>query len=240
MWLLKELLLESCGPDISDERTVFYAETLVLLAWKPSGQNSLFRTSFHTSTSLLPFLTFFISSAGTAHLRFSRHFHPQSTPDNSDLQGKSKKSETLINFKSEWNYFRIPKTKPPSHSLNFIRLLRVVLSSQQHVTEGVITTRSNRMKFRLALRPISESKVYTNYVFLCFTGKCSSFVSFFRYFLIKWRMRNCLWGSIVWKKIVSNKIAPLVNFLPVHHLSWTRCVFLSSLHHRFFNVWFFY
>ena len=34
-------------------------------------------------------------------------------------------------------------------SLKFIRLLRVVFSSQQRVTEGVITTRSNRMKFRL-------------------------------------------------------------------------------------------
>ena len=34
-------------------------------------------------------------------------------------------------------------------SLNFIRLLRVVFSSQ--FSEGVITTRSNRMKFRLKL-----------------------------------------------------------------------------------------
>ena len=36
-------------------------------------------------------------------------------------------------------------------SLKFIRLLRVVFSSQ--VTEGVITTRSNRMKFRLVCKP---------------------------------------------------------------------------------------
>ena len=36
-------------------------------------------------------------------------------------------------------------------SLKFIRLLRIVFSSQQRVTEGVITTRSNRMKFRLLL-----------------------------------------------------------------------------------------
>ena len=35
-------------------------------------------------------------------------------------------------------------------SLNFIRLFRVIFSSQQHVTEGVITTWSNRMtEFRL-------------------------------------------------------------------------------------------
>ena len=33
------------------------------------------------------------------------------------------------------------------HSLKFIRLLRVLFSSQ--LTEGVLTTRSNRMKFRL-------------------------------------------------------------------------------------------
>ena len=39
-----------------------------------------------------------------------------------------------------------------SNSLKFIRLLRVVFSSQQHVTEGVITTRSNRMKFRLIFK----------------------------------------------------------------------------------------
>ena len=36
------------------------------------------------------------------------------------------------------------------YSLKFIRLLRVVFSSLNNdVTEGVITTRSNRMKFRL-------------------------------------------------------------------------------------------
>ena len=35
------------------------------------------------------------------------------------------------------------------HSLNFIRLLRVLITPS--VTEGVITTRSNRMKFRLML-----------------------------------------------------------------------------------------
>ena len=35
-------------------------------------------------------------------------------------------------------------------SLNFIRLLRVVIT-QLPFTDGVITTRSNRMKFRLAL-----------------------------------------------------------------------------------------
>ena len=34
-----------------------------------------------------------------------------------------------------------------NYSLNFIRLLRVVITPS--VTEGVITTRSNRMKFRL-------------------------------------------------------------------------------------------
>ena len=39
-----------------------------------------------------------------------------------------------------------------SNSLKFIRLLRVVFSSQQHVTEGVITTPSNRMKFRLIFK----------------------------------------------------------------------------------------
>ena len=33
--------------------------------------------------------------------------------------------------------------------VKFIRLLLVVFSSQYYVTEGVITTRSNRMKFRL-------------------------------------------------------------------------------------------
>ena len=38
------------------------------------------------------------------------------------------------------------------HSLKFIRLLRVVFSSP--LTEGVITTRSNRMKFRLYLSPL--------------------------------------------------------------------------------------
>ena len=42
----------------------------------------------------------------------------------------------------------------PRSSLTFIRLLRVVFSSQQGVTEGVITTRSNRMKFRLPQEPI--------------------------------------------------------------------------------------
>ena len=38
------------------------------------------------------------------------------------------------------------------YSLNFIRLLRVVFSSQQRrrgIAEGVITTLSNRIKFRL-------------------------------------------------------------------------------------------
>ena len=38
---------------------------------------------------------------------------------------------------------------PGFFSLNFIRLLQVVFSSQHLLTEGVITTRSNRMKFRL-------------------------------------------------------------------------------------------
>ena len=43
-------------------------------------------------------------------------------------------------------------------SLKFIRLLWVVFSSQQHVTEGVITARSNRMKFRLCLMRKSVEK----------------------------------------------------------------------------------
>ena len=37
-------------------------------------------------------------------------------------------------------------------SLNFIRLLRVVITPS--VTEGVITTRSNRMKFRKQLKKL--------------------------------------------------------------------------------------
>ena len=37
-------------------------------------------------------------------------------------------------------------------SLNFIRLLRVVITPS--VTEGVITTRSNRMKFRVQLQKL--------------------------------------------------------------------------------------
>ena len=47
-------------------------------------------------------------------------------------------------------------------SLKFIRLLRVVFSSQ--VTEGVITTRSNRMKFRLekSEKPPSSLHVFLN------------------------------------------------------------------------------
>jgi len=40
------------------------------------------------------------------------------------------------------------------NSLKFIRLLRVVFSSQQRVTEGVIATQSNRMKFRLTSKYI--------------------------------------------------------------------------------------
>ena len=44
------------------------------------------RTNFHAfSSSLVPFLIFLISTAGT--VRFSRRFHPQSTPENSNLQG---------------------------------------------------------------------------------------------------------------------------------------------------------
>ena len=47
-------------------------------------------------------------------------------------------------------------------SLKFIRLFRVVFSSQ--VTEGVITTRSNRMKFRLekSEKPLSSLLVFLN------------------------------------------------------------------------------
>ena len=40
----------------------------------------------------------------------SRRFHPQSTTNNSNLQGNREK---LINFKSKWNYVRISKTKAP-------------------------------------------------------------------------------------------------------------------------------
>ena len=43
-------------------------------------------TNFHNfSSSLVPFLIFFTSTAGT--VRLFRRFHPQSTPDNSNLQG---------------------------------------------------------------------------------------------------------------------------------------------------------
>ena len=53
---------------------------------------SFSRTNYHTfSSSLVPFLIFFISTTGT--VRFSRRFHPQSTPDNSNLQGKSRSKE---------------------------------------------------------------------------------------------------------------------------------------------------
>ena len=48
-------------------------------------------------------------------------------------------------------------------------------------------------------------------------------------------MRVWLWRPVLFK-IVFNKIAPQVNFLPVHLLSWTRRVFLSSLHHDFFSL----
>ena len=49
-------------------------------------------------------------------------------------------------------------------SLNFIQLLRVIYSSQQRVTEGVITTRSNRMKFRLMARPIATKSSLSGYL----------------------------------------------------------------------------
>ena len=39
-------------------------------------------------------------------------------------------------------------------SLNFIRLLRVVITPDPSVTEGVMTTRSNRMKFRVQLQKL--------------------------------------------------------------------------------------
>ena len=42
------------------------------------------------------------------------------------------------------------RAKAEKANLKFIRLLRVVFFSQQrHVTKEIITTRSNRMKFRL-------------------------------------------------------------------------------------------
>ena len=118
MWLFNDLLLNSSSfPLISLNHRFFCAGTIVLPAWKPLSWPSpsyLSRTNFHAlSASLVFFLTFFISTAGT--VRFSRRFHPESTTNNSNLQGNREK---LINFKSEWNYVRISKTKapPPPHS----------------------------------------------------------------------------------------------------------------------------
>ena len=114
---VKDLLLKSC-PSLL--RTVFCAVTMALLVRRLLGYTPLSRTSFHPfSVSLVPFLISFISTAGT--VQFSGCFHPQSTPHISNLQGSREK---LINFKSEWNYVRIPKTKALSPPPIPQRLLR--------------------------------------------------------------------------------------------------------------------
>ena len=74
----------------------------------PAPPPPLSRTNFHAfSASLVPFLIFLISMAGT--VRFSHCSQPQSTPDNSNFQGNREK---LINFNSEWNYATSRKLKP--------------------------------------------------------------------------------------------------------------------------------
>ena len=76
---------------------------------------------------------------------------------NPDLDfGKETQPEFQLEWKNEdkeltqllWNKFKVSDIS----SLNFIRLLRVLFSSQQRVTEGVITTWSNQIKFRLGLQ----------------------------------------------------------------------------------------
>ena len=65
------------------------------------------------------------------------------------------------------------------NSLKFIRLLRVVFSSQQRrYTEGVITTRSNRMKFRLSINTIFHKLKWILYQYtLISLNKYSSYSS---------------------------------------------------------------
>ena len=94
----------------------FCAGTIVLVAWKPLSYPPpppFSLTNYHTfSSSLVPFLIFFISTAGT--VRFSRRFHPQSTPDNSNLQGKSRSKENGTTSASR-KLSRPPPPQIPPH-----------------------------------------------------------------------------------------------------------------------------
>ena len=105
-WLFNDLLV---FPLISLTNRFFCDGTIVLPAWKPLSYRPRFPVPIFTPSppSSYPF-SYSSSPRRYGTVRFSRRFHPQSTPDNSNLQ-----TFREIEIKSEWNYVRISKTKPP-------------------------------------------------------------------------------------------------------------------------------
>ena len=98
---------------------------------------------------------------------------------------------------------------PCQNSLNFIRLLWVVItpSVTEGVTEGVITTRSNRMKFRQGSE--NETMFWDTYNY--FQVDCRS------------RLQNTKWPAVLYSQWISQVEKIQLNWANYHIMSrsWT-------------------
>ena len=122
MWLSNDLLV---FPLISLTNRFFCAGTIVLLAWKPlSYPPPLFPYQF-SRLLLLPRTR---SNILHFHDRYGTVFPPLSSTVDSRQLKPSGKSRSKV--KSEWNYVRISKTKPPRPNLRrpWVKLLTKLAS----------------------------------------------------------------------------------------------------------------